>query len=80
MASLIIENSEDSSKIRNNVFTAVYIMFVGAIGAGVAVSQMPSMARAKQSASKIFSIINESSMIDSRNNLNLVQILSLIHI
>jgi hypothetical protein len=74
MASLIIENSEDSSKIRNNVFTAVYIMFVGAIGAGVAVSQMPSMARAKQSASKIFSIINESSMIDSRNNLNLVQI------
>jgi beta-lactamase regulating signal transducer with metallopeptidase domain len=54
MASLIIENSEDPNKIRNNVFTAVYIMFVGAIGAGVAVSQMPSMARAKQSASKIF--------------------------
>jgi hypothetical protein len=46
LASLIIENSEDPNGIKNNVFTAVYIMFVGAIGAGVAVSQMPSMARA----------------------------------
>ncbi len=46
LASLIIENSEDPNGIRDNVFTAVYIMFVGAIGAGVAVSQMPSITRA----------------------------------
>lgn len=41
-------------------------MFVGAIGAGVSVSQMPSKGRAEKSASKVFAIIEEESMIDSR--------------
>ena len=38
LASVIIQNSADPKSITNDVFTAVYIMFVGAIGVGVAVS------------------------------------------
>ena len=41
-------------------------MFVGAIGSGVSVSQMPSISKAKDSACKIFGIIEEESQIDSR--------------
>lgn len=37
-ATLIIEKFELTGKAKNDVFTAVYIMFVGAIGAGVSVS------------------------------------------
>lgn len=66
-AALIIESTPDiSSKGKSDVFTAVYIMFVGAIGSGVSVSQMPSLSKAKDSASKIFGIIEEKSQIDSR--------------
>ena len=42
-------------------------MFVGAIGAGVSVSQMPSKGKAEKSASKVFAIIEEGSEIDSRD-------------
>lgn len=45
-------------------------MFVGAIGSGVAVSQMPSLGRAKAAARKIFTIITEPSEIDSRRKAN----------
>lgn len=41
-------------------------MFVGAIGAGVSVSQMPSISKAKNSARKVFGIIEEKSQIDPR--------------
>ena len=41
-------------------------MFVGAIGAGVSVSQMPSMSKAKKSAGKVFGIIEDKSLIDPR--------------
>mgnify|MGYP000674882775 CR=1 FL=1 len=37
-ATLIIEKFELTGAAKNDVFTAVYIMFVGAIGAGVSVS------------------------------------------
>ena len=43
-------------------------MFVGAIGSGVSVSQMPSMSKAKASARKIFGIIEEKSQIDPRDS------------
>lgn len=66
-AILILENSDNpDANERKRVFTAVYIMFVGAIGAGVAVSQMPSTSRAKAAACRIFSIIKEQSEIDPR--------------
>lgn len=66
-AILILENSENPERDRRSVFTAVYIMFVGAIGSGVAVSQMPSLSRAKAAARKIFTIIKEDSQVDSRD-------------
>jgi ATP-binding cassette subfamily B (MDR/TAP) protein 1 len=46
-------------------------MFVGAIGAGVSVSQMPSISKAKNSARKVFGIIEEKSQIDPRAITNL---------
>jgi len=36
-------------------------MFVGAIGSGVSVSQMPSLSKAKKAAGKVFQIIEEKS-------------------
>lgn len=66
LATLIIEKFQMDDKQRNDVFTGVYIMFVGAIGSGVSVSQMPSLSKAKKSANKVFSIIKEQSEIDPR--------------
>ena len=65
-ASLIIEKFNMDKQQKNDVFTAVYIMFVGAIGSGVSVSQMPSKSKAQKSANKVFKIIEEKSEIDSR--------------
>lgn len=70
-AILILQNSENPDGDRRNVFTAVYIMFVGAIGSGVAVSQMPSLSRAKAAARKIFTIIKEESQVDSRESVSI---------
>jgi len=60
-ATLIIEKFDLQGKERNDVFTGVYIMFVGAIGSGVAVSGMPSISKAKNAANKVFAIIEEKS-------------------
>lgn len=39
-------------------------MFVGSIGAGVSLGQMPSVSRAKQAAKVVFGMIEEKSKID----------------
>lgn len=69
-ATLIIAKFNLTGDAKNDVFTAVYIMFVGAIGSGVAVSGMPSLSKAKQSANKVFAIIEEKSHIDPREQGN----------
>jgi hypothetical protein len=56
----------DPSLDSNQVYTGCYIVFVGAIGAGVALSFMPSIGAAKVSAKKVFGIIEEKSEIDPR--------------
>jgi ABC-type multidrug transport system fused ATPase/permease subunit len=66
LASLVIEKFNMDAKQKSDVFTGVYIMFVGAIGSGVSVSQMPSKSKAEKSANKVFSIIDEPSKIDPR--------------
>ena len=48
------------------VFTGCYVVFTGSIGAGVAISQMPSMSKAKEAAKLIFGIIEEQSEIDPK--------------
>lgn len=49
---------------RQSVFTACYVVFVGAIGSGVSMSQIPSVSKAKQSAKHVFSIIETPSEIN----------------
>lgn len=41
-------------------------MFVGAIGSGVSISQMPSISKAKQAARTVFGIIEEESKINPK--------------
>lgn len=51
---------------RQTVFTACYVVFVGAIGSGVSLSQMPSISKARHSAKTVFKIIEEPSQIDPK--------------
>jgi len=67
LATVIIDKFNLTGQARNDVFTGVYIMFVGAIGSGVAVSGMPSISKAKRAANKVFAIIEEKSQIDPRD-------------
>lgn len=48
------------------VFTAINILNMAATSAGLSVGNLPSMARAKASAQKIFRIIDEASSLDVR--------------
>mmetsp|Transcript_18841 Transcript_18841/g.32183 ORF Transcript_18841/g.32183 Transcript_18841/m.32183 type:complete len:562 (-) Transcript_18841:652-2337(-) len=49
-----------------DVYQSINILFTAALGAGFAMSQVPSATQAKESAKKIFSIIDEPSKLDSR--------------
>jgi hypothetical protein len=51
---------------KQSVFTACYVVFVGAIGSGVSISQMPSISKAREAANTVFSIIEEGSEIDPK--------------
>ena len=63
LASLFTKNySLDSQE----VFTGCYVVFVGSIGTGVSLSQMPSISKARASAKLIFGIIEEPSKIDPK--------------
>ena len=42
-------------------------MFTGAIGAGVSLSMMPSMSKAKEAAREVYGIMEDKSKIDSRS-------------
>lgn len=48
------------------VFTGCYVVFVGSIGSGVSISQMPSISKAKAAARTVFGIIEEPSLIDPK--------------
>lgn len=50
----------------HRVFTGCYVVFVGAIGSGVSISQMPSVSKAKAAARTVFGIIEEPSSIDPK--------------
>ena len=50
------------------VFTGCYVVFVGSIGSGVSISQMPSISKAKAAAKTVFGIIEEPSLIDPKQN------------
>lgn len=48
------------------VFTGCYVVFVGSIGSGVAMSQIPSISKAQSSARKVFAIIEEPTKINPK--------------
>lgn len=48
------------------VYTGCYIAFVGSIGTGVSLSQLPSISKARESAKLVFGIIEEPSKIDPK--------------
>ena len=50
-----------------DVFIAINIIFSAAMGTGVALSNIPSISKAKQSAGSIFCIIDEKSALDVRD-------------
>jgi ATP-binding cassette subfamily B (MDR/TAP) protein 1 len=49
-----------------DVFQSIYIIFTAALGAGFAMSSVPSATKAKESAQKIFTILDEPSTLDVR--------------
>lgn len=48
------------------MFTGCYVVFVGSIGAGVAISMIPSVSKAKSAARTVIGIIEEPSLIDPK--------------
>jgi len=48
------------------VFSGCYVVFVGSIGTGVSLSQLPSISKAREAAKLVFGIIEEPSRIDPK--------------
>jgi len=51
-----------------DVFLSIYIIFTSALGAGFAMSAVPSATEARESARTVFNMIDEKSTIDVRNS------------
>lgn len=49
-----------------DVYSGCYVVFVGSIGTGVSLSQLPSLTKAREAAKLIFGIIEEPSKIDPK--------------
>lgn len=50
----------------DDVYIGVYVLFVAALGTGIALSSAPSVGKAQAAASTIFAIVDEPSQIDTR--------------
>lgn len=50
------------------VYAGCYVVFVGSIGTGVSLSQLPSITKAREAAKLIFGIIEEPSKIDPKQS------------
>jgi len=66
VAALFVQKYNYDTKQTQETFTGCYVVFVGAIGSGVSISQMPSISKAKQAAMTVFGIIEEGSKIDPK--------------
>jgi len=56
----------DYKLVPKAVFQSMYILFTSAIGAGFAMSSMPAATQGRESAKKVFKIIDEKSTCDVR--------------
>ena len=63
IASLFIYDYGDNA---DDTYIGVYLLFVSALGSGIAISAAPSMSKAKHAATKVFNIIEDESKIDVR--------------
>ena len=52
---------------QENTYIGVYTLFIAALGSGIALSSAPSVGKAKAAAATIFEIIDEPSLIDTRD-------------
>ena len=66
VAALFVQKYNYDQTQTQKTFTGCYVVFVGAIGSGVSISQMPSISKAKQAAKTVFGIIEEPSKIDPK--------------
>lgn len=65
---------KDPSQNVEDVWTGSYILFMAAFGCGMHISNAPDVEKAKDSASKIFEIIDEKSKIDVRDTTGIEKI------
>jgi ATP-binding cassette subfamily B (MDR/TAP) protein 1 len=66
VAALFVQKFQYDQEQTQKTFTGCYVVFVGAIGSGVSISQMPSISKARQAAKTVFGIIEEKSKIDPK--------------
>ena len=52
----------------DDIFLSIYILFSTCMGSGIALSNMPSVQKAKQAAKNIFEIVDEPSTLDVRKH------------
>jgi len=57
---------QEYSSEANDIYMSIYILFSTCMGAGIAMSNVPSVQKAKSSAMNIFNIIDEKSTLDVR--------------
>ena len=63
IGSWLVREYENQS---DDIYLAIWILFSTCMGAGIAMSNVPSVQKAKNSAKNIFNIIDESSSLDVR--------------
>lgn len=63
IGSWLVQEGTDES---DDIYLAIWILFSTCMGAGIAMSNVPSVQKAKNSASNIFAIIDEKSTLDVR--------------
>ena len=51
-----------------DVYLSINVLMSATMGAGVSMANIPSISRAKASAKKIFTVIDEKSTLDVRNS------------
>ena len=64
ISAVFVNKQNDDPK---NTYLAVYILFIAAVGSGMAISSVPPLGKARKSAENIFEIIDEKSKISSKH-------------
>jgi len=63
IGSWLVQEGYSSS---DEIYLSIWILFSTCMGAGIAMSNVPSVSKAKESAGNIFRIIDEESTLDVR--------------